>query len=211
MVAYGPKHVNILRNMLARHVQMDHRLVCVTDDASGLDPRIEVVPLWDKCRNLGGCYNRLWVFSEEAGELFGPRFCCIDLDCVIVGDCTKLFSRPDPFIINSYNPINSRSPNQRYNGSLILMEAGARASVWDQFNPQSSPDEAQSNPDTVGSDQAWIRHHLGPHESRFTNADGIYEARQTHLEPPKNAKIIFFSGPRDPSKLKLPWVVKNWK
>lgn len=210
-VVYGAKHVNILRNMLERHVKIPHRLVCVTDDAEGIDQRIEVIPIWNKCRELGGCYNRLWVFSKEAGELFGPRFCCIDLDCVILKDCTAMFSRREPFIMNAYNSRDKRSPDQHYNGSLIMMDAGARSSVWDEFDPAVSPAIAQADPHTIGTDQAWIRHHLGKGEARFTERDGVFEARHVKSLPLPNVRMVFFSGPRDPVTLKHPWIIKHWR
>jgi hypothetical protein len=207
---YTAHHVNVLRNMLERHVKIPHRLICVTDNPEHIDPRIETVDLWDKCRELGGCYNRLWVFSEEARELFGDRFVCIDLDCVIVKDCTDLFTRGDDFIINSYNPCARNPIDQHYNGSMFMVTAGARRHLWDDFDPESSPDIVQADPNTVGTDQAWIRHKLGKGEARWGNADGVYEARQINHYLLPDAKIIFFSGRRDPSENKYRWVQRHW-
>lgn len=208
---YTARHVNVLRNMLERFVTVPHQLICVTDDAVGIDPRVRVVPLWDKCKYLGGCFNRLWVFSKQAKTVFGERFICIDLDCVLVADCTDLFTRSDDFIINAYNPTSTDTKDQYYNGSMMMMRAGARAKVWSQFDPQKSPAIIKENPDLVGSDQAWIRHVLGKGESRWTNADGVYEARQVREKLPANARLIFFSGKRDPSRFPYTWVPKFWK
>lgn len=208
---YSARHVNVLRNMLERHVHIPHRLVCVTDDAEGIDPRVEVVPLWDKCRDLGGCYNRLWVFSMEAGELFGPRFACIDLDAVLVRDCTSLFAREEPFVINAYNPTRVGENDQHYNGGLIMMDAGARASVWEQFDPLATPGVVQANPSVVGSDQAWIRVHLGKGEARWTNADGVFEALQVRHVLPSRARLVLFAGKRDPSRFPYGWIRRHWR
>lgn len=209
--SYTAHHVNVLRNMLERFVNIPHRLICVTDDPAGIDPRIQVVPLWDKCRNLGGCFNRLWVFSQEAREIFGERFVCIDLDCVLVGDCTALFQRDDDFIINSYNPTSTDKKDQHYNGSMIMMRAGSRAQVWDEFDIEESPLVIAENPNVVGSDQAWIRLTLGKDEQRWSNKDGVYEARQVREKLPSNACLVFFSGKRDPSFLPYLWVATFWK
>lgn len=206
---YTAKHVNILRNMLERHVKIPHQLICVTDDPDGIDSRVKVMPLWDKCRNLGGCYNRLWVFSGEAG--LGERFVCIDLDCVIVNDCTDLFTRTEDFIMNSYNPCPGDAKDQYYNGSMFMMTNGARPMIWNEFDPQVTPAIVQQNPNCIGSDQAWIRHRLGKKEARWGNQDGVFEARQVGFTLPKGAKIIFFSGRRDPSQNQYPWVRSNWR
>lgn len=208
---YGPRHVNVLRNMLSRHIHVPHRLVCVTDDPEGIDSRIETVPLWDRCRSLGGCYNRLWVFSREAAELFGPRFVCIDLDVVLTADCTDLFTRPEDFVINSYNPVRESENDQHYNAGLFMMDAGARASVWDQFDPDSTPAMLQSDPRVVGSDQAWIRLHLGKGEARWGNSDGVYEARQVRYRLPSKARLVLFAGKRDPSRFPYPWIRRHWR
>lgn len=208
---YTSHHVNVLRSMLERHVQIPHRLICVTDDAEGIDPRVEIVPLWDKCKSLGGCYNRLFVFSKEAQELFGQRFVCIDLDVVLVRDCTALFNRTEDFIINAYNPCQKEDKDQLYNGGMFMMTAGARASVWEQFDPLTTPDIVQADPNVIGTDQAWIRHHLGRDEVRWTNADGVYEARQVGHELPANACLILFAGKRDPSLNPYRWVEAHWR
>lgn len=208
---YTARHVNVLRSMLARRVKLPHRLVCVTDDPEGIEPGIEIIPLWDRCLALGGCYNRLWVFSREAGELFGPRFVCIDLDVVLVRDCTALFQRPEPFVVNAYNGIRPRDPDQHYNGGLFMMDAGARASVWEQFDPASSPAIVQADPNTIGTDQAWIRHHLGKGEARWTNRDGVFEARQLKHGLPQSARLVLFAGKRDPSLCNASWCRENWK
>lgn len=208
---YTARHVNTLRSMLARHVKISHRLICVTDDATGIDKRVKTVPLWDKCRNLGGCYNRLWVFSKEAGELFGNRFVCIDLDVVLVRDCTPLFKRQEPFVINSYNPLIPGENDQHYNGGMFMMDAGARESVWKEFDPDSTPAILRADDQVIGSDQAWIRHHLGKGEARWANDDGVYEARQVGNALPQNARLILFAGKRDPSLYPYQWVRSHWK
>ncbi len=208
---YTARHVNVLRNMLARHVHVPHRLICVTDAPAGIDPRIAIVPLWDRCRELGGCYNRLWVFSDEAAALFGERFICIDLDCVLTGDCTSLFTRSESFVMNSYNPAKANDKDQFYNGSMIMMDAGCRKSVWDQFDPVDSLQKIAESGEVIGTDQAWIRLHLGKCEARWTNADGVYEARQVGYKFKPDARLIFFSGRRDPSQYPYQWVARHWR
>lgn len=210
VVRYGAEHVNVLQSMVARHYQKKHRFVCVTDDATGLN--CETLPMWQDHRELGGCYSRLKIFSAEVAELFGPRFICIDLDCVILGDLTSIFEDRSYFIINTYNAHSEWPRDQKYNGSLIMMDAGAREQVWKRFDPKTSPAALAESRRTVGTDQAWIRHCLGPLENRFTNEMGVYEVRQIGPQgPPRNAKMIFFSGARDPSLSQEKWIRDNWK
>jgi hypothetical protein len=128
-----------------------------------------------------------------------------------VGDITPLFDIPDDFRINSYQPPpHGGARDQVYNGGMFLMDAGARASVWKDFDPDESPRATRSNPHFVGTDQAWIRHHLGPDEKTWSRRDGVYEARNVGNKLPRNAKIIFFAGNRDPSTAKHEWIPRHW-
>lgn len=210
---YLGNHVNILYNMIWRNIKIPFRFVCITDDPAGIDSRIEIIPLWDKCRYLGGCFNRLYVFSEDMKKLLGPRFVCIDLDCVIVGDITDILQRQEDFVINSYSPYPATITikNQKYNGGLFMMNAGCREQVWNSFDHKTSPDILSKSRSLVGTDQAWIRYVLGKEEKTFTREDGIYEARSFQGAPlPSNAKIVFFAGKRDPSLSRYKWVLKHW-
>lgn len=209
---YTAHHVNVLRNMLERHCHIPFRFVCLTDDSRNV--QCETLPIPTQYAELGGCYRRLWMFSEEARELLGERIAAIDLDCVIVKDCTEIFSRSEDFIINAYNPCRKMERDQHYNGGLMMLDAGSRSELWDDFDPIATPlmlEDNRKNGVCIGSDQAWIRMRLGKKEARFTNADGIYEARQIKFGLPKNASIIFFSGRRDPMCDRRGWVRKNWK
>jgi len=215
---YGPEHVNILYHSVKRNTTVPHRFICVTDNAEGLHSDIEVVPLWDYCQYLGGCYNRLYIFSPDIEDLFGPRFITIDIDCVIVGNIDHILNRTEDFIINEYNiEKNNHATHQYYNGSIIMMDAGARDEIWNDFNHRTTPQLIQSRKDNielVGSDQAWISHRLGPGEKTFTNEDGVYDYRKLSNKSmlPRNAAIITFAGRRDPltEYKKVRWIRQHW-
>lgn len=209
---YTAEHVNTLKKMIAQYYKKRHKFICVTDEPAGI--KATTLPLWDKCRDLGGCFNRLYTFSPDMQPLLGNRFVCIDLDCVIVGDITPLFDWDDDFIMNSYNPTNGTSPDQHYNGGLYMMNAGARRQVWDSFiaDPHEARRTIQNSPELcIGSDQAWIRLSLGKGEARWGNNDGIYEARQVRANLPANARVVFFAGARDPSQRSYRWVIDHWR
>lgn len=216
-VKYTSDHVNILFNSIKRNTTVPFRFSCITDDASGLDTDIRIIPLWNKCQDLGGCFNRLYMFSPDMKNIIGDRFLAIDLDCVIVGNIDKILERKDDFCINQFvSQKKSRYQNQLYNGGLILMNAGAREKVWDQFDPDSSPAELDSvikQNDFIGSDQAWIRYILGVGECTFNDKDGVYSYVPTvrNNGVPNDARVIFFSGKTDPSTANKDWIKQNWK
>lgn len=201
---YKAEHVNVLRRMVARHYPHPHRFVCITDDAKGIDPGVEVIPVWDDYADIpppqGGynpsCYRRLRLFSREMEGLLGRRFVSIDLDCTIHADLTSLWDRPEDFVI-----FRSGLRQQHYNGSMFLLTAGARAKVWEEFQGRASV-KAAMRAGLVGSDQAWIEHCLGPNEATWGPQDGVYSYR-LHLlrlgaKLPENTRIVFYQGKAKP-------------
>lgn len=213
-VEYSAEHVNSLYKAVARNTTLPFKFTCVTDDATGIYKEINITKLWDKHKILGGCYNRLFIFSEEIKEILGERFICIDLDCVIVDNIDSILQRNEEFVINKF--LSKGGHGQIYNGGLILITAGSRKKVWDDFEPTQSLallDRRRNEQNLVGSDQAWIQVVLGNNESLFTEADGVYDySFLPDRKLPTNAKMIFFPGRVDPSqeKDKNEWVAKHW-
>lgn len=218
---FEPATVNILRRMVARHYPDPHRFACVTDDPEGLDPEVEVIPAWNDFAGIpspaGGmnpsCYRRLRMFDPAIGAVFGPRFVSLDLDLVVTGDLRPLWNRSEDFVI-----WGDSNPRTFYNGSMILMTAGARSHVWTRFDPVSSP-KASRAAGHFGSDQGWISHCLGPHEMKWTKADGVYSYRYQIVERlggqlPANARLVVFHGKPDPwdsEPQRRAWVRQHWQ
>lgn len=214
---FTAEHVNILSNMLRRHVTVPYKLKCITDDANGIYDDIECVPLWDDYRDLGGCYVRLKAFSNtpDMKKILGEKFIWIDLDCVIVDNIDHILKTPHEFC--AWGDTHPRTP---YNGSLIMCKTGTRQHVWKDFKGIESTRCGQRI-GYVGTDQAWIGYRLGRHEKRWTTSDGIYSLRMHFIKKgnqinlPSNAKIIMFHGKHDPShrdiQQKYPWVREHWK
>lgn len=216
---YGPEHVNTLAAMVRRNLDMDYEFACITDDPAGLDPSIRVIPLWDDLADMGGCYRRLKAFAPEMADIIGPRFVWLDVDCVVTGDLTPLFRRREDFVIWS-NGIG-KAP---YCGSMVMMTAGSRACVWDEFDPEASPMAGKAM-GYVGTDQAWIAARL-PGEAVWTPDDGVLsryhvgirvdrEKRPLRPHLPANARAVFLHGPVDPSMPELqarhPWIAEHYR
>jgi hypothetical protein len=218
---FTAEHVNILCDMVARNYSSPHQFVCVTDQPQGLDSKIKVVPLGDEFSDLKNpsiqngpsCYRRLRMFRSDAAKWFGERFVSLDLDTVITGDLAPLWNRDEDFVA-----WGDTSRRNKYNGSMILLKAGSRPKVWDEFDPIASP-AATRHKGLLGSDQAWLHYCLGPGEPIWTKDDGVYSFRN-HLENrtkelPANAKIIFFHGNVNPwykeIQVEYPWVEKFYR
>ncbi len=223
---FSPQYVNILKNMVARNYPHPHRFNCITDDVTqgGFDPEVNLIPLWDDHRkreslygpNTPSCYPRLRAFDKHTMLSFGmKRFVSIDLDVVITGDLTEVFDRKEDFLI--WGATLRRTP---YNGSLWMMNVGARQQVWDRFSqdPEKLITRARGA-GFYGSDQAVMNYVLGPHEVKLDEQHGVYSYRM-HVKPvngtlPKNAKIVFFEGHYDPwnpaTQDVAPWITRYYK
>ena len=209
---FTAEHVNVLQQMVEKHLNLPHRFVCITDDPKGID--CETMPLWNEPQvNLPegrpNCYRRLRAFAPDAAEWLGERILSIDLDTVIVDDITPLVDRDDDFVI-----WGDTARNTHYNGGFWLLRAGTRSRVWTEF----TPDAPRLTRTMVGSDQAWISHTLGPGESMWGEADGVYSYRN-HLKEgalplPPNARIVFMHGKFDPwdqlAQERSPWIKEHW-
>jgi hypothetical protein len=218
---YSGHQVNVLRNMVARHYQKPHRFICVTDDAEGIDEGIEIVPLWDDHAEVPNpsfadgpsCYRRLKTFSRDIGSVLGDRFVCIDLDVVIVGDLTPIFDRTEDFV-GWRNPV----PQWPLNGSLFMMNAGARPQVWETFDPDVSP-VLSHGANMRGSDQGWMSYVLGWNEAMLDARDGVIsyqkEVRRNLGRLPKGARIVVFWGRMDPwseqAQKHSPWIKEHYR
>ena len=216
---FGPEHVNTLRSMVEKHYPHEHELVCVTNMPDGIDPRVRIVPLWDDFAevysphgsNQPSCYRRLRAFAGDMGEVIGPRFVSVDLDCVIVGDMSPLWNREEDFVIYNY-PMRTTP----YNGSMWMMDAGARKEVYETFDPIISPQIAKRH-GLRGSDQAWMCHVLSD-EATWGYKTGVIayrsDLKRRSYRLPDHARIVFFQGAVDPwdaSAQEHEWVREHYR
>ena len=90
---YSADYVNTLYAMVSRNLSREFRFVCLTEDARGLDKKIEVFPLPEIAVSLDGPergWNKLAVFSETLYDLKG-KVLCLDLDLIITGSLDDIF------------------------------------------------------------------------------------------------------------------------
>lgn len=210
------KHVNALARMVDRHYTKPHRVLCITNDPIDIERGITIVTddedFLDVPSPHGGmsptCYRRLRMFKPDIGQVFGERFVSIDLDVVLTGDVTPLWDRPEDIVLYR-DPLY---PTQ-FNGSMVLMTAGSRPQVWDDFDPLVSPRMARVS-GKVGSDQSWISYKL-PGEATWGPEDGVYSYRKDIENTGvlrKDARVVVFHGRTDPwtTGQRLPWVREHW-
>lgn len=216
--AYTAAHVNIWAAMVRRHLAQPHRLACVTDLPEGIDPGVEIIapprefedvriPTWNERRPQ--CLRRLSMFRADAARIFGERFVCMDLDVAIGGSLDPLFAGD-----HAFRMFRGSAPGRPYNGSMMLLKAGARTQVYERFTPQGATEAGRK---FVGSDQAWISHVLGPREATWGAEHGVHWWRNRPQADAERggARIIFFPGQPKPWDVATydvdPWVAAHYR
>ena len=211
---YKAEHVNALARQIARHYARPHRVLCVTNDPIGIDPAVLCIQDdadfdWLPSPHGGAnpsCYRRLRLFRRDAAKWFGERFVSIDLDVVAVADLVPLWDRPEDFVAYR-DPLYTT----QYNGSMLLMTAGARPAVWEDFDYRVSPALARAAKKR-GSDQAWLSYKL-PNEATWGPEDGVYSYRKDIVargwELPEDARLTVWHGQQKPWASSLTWVADS--
>lgn len=211
---YTAEHVNIWADMVRRNLSMKHRIACVTATPEGIDGSVEIIspsgdfedvqPTWGPTKP--NCFRRLAMFRRDAAKTFGRRFVCMDLDCVIGGPLDPLFNRPEDLVL--FKGTHEQRP---YNGSMMLIRAGCRPELYEKFS-QAAANESGAK--FLGSDQAWLMHCLGPRESTWGEADGVWVFHR-YLPNCKKVqpKVLFFPGKRKPWEYKgiFPFIRNNYR
>ncbi len=225
---YGPEYVNHLRAMVRRHLSLDHRFVCFTDDANGLSPDIETHPLPRVISRPGRerFWKKLGVFSSPLLDLTGPVL-CLDLDVVVVGSMDCFFEEKGEFImVKEYRTEPGTSPG---NMSVCRFEAGAHPEILARFEADPDAVESQFKYDqdlaaaTVKNlsfwPEAWCpsfkRHCIPPWPQCYFQTPRL----------PENARIAVFHGHPKPAVAAkggfvrggikychaTPWVAEYWQ
>jgi len=238
---YSTKHIEAMRGMLARHLHLDHRIVCITDRPEDVPSGIGVLDVKHTILKYDSkCLRRMWLY---AGKLpkgkpspcdLGDRLLQLDLDMVLTADITPLVDRPEPFVILKGE--STRQPYRphgwAYNATVMLLTAGARSDVYDAYAADQKGVIRAANAAgwdvTTNSDQGVATYLLakGDPPAFWTTDDGIYSYRgiagpdggKGHLGLPANCRIVSFHGrsgnrhPGDPALQKCsPWILEHWK
>lgn len=207
---YDAYYVNRHYDCLTRIAENDFEYICVTDNPKGLSSEITIVPLWNKCRDLGGCYNRMYIFSKDMKELIGDKFVTVDLDTTFLTDFSWMFE-PEETTIHF---------GKVYHPGISLIIAGEWTEIWDSFIKENIQNNIEkSRVEFNGTDQAWFNYYLKYNNkkiNKWTQEDGIFlvVSLQSHLKYnklPEQWRLLSWAGPRDPYQnqyVNLPWLNK---
>lgn len=224
---YSSKYVNTLKNMVDRHLKIEHTFICFTEDPEGLDPSIEVIPLPEM--GLSGPEKAWWyklkMFDPDL-KLRGTLL-FLDLDVVLISSIDKLFTyQPNKFcIIQDF--FRAENPNHYIrNSSVFRLEIGSYPEVWNQF--VMLKDQIVQ---TFDGDQDWITNQINDEvlwprdwiisyrwelKKRLGEDQGQYLPYDEETTPPEECSILVFHGYPNPEEVTQtdkpdPLILRHWK
>lgn len=144
---YGPRFVNRLYAMVARHITPPFSFTCFTDNAADMRPEIRCMPLpeidYPLPVNTRGKWPKSRLWGEKLGDLTGPVL-FLDLDVVVTGNLDEMFTFGDPDdVVLSRNPAR---PFERIGQtSVFRFTVGKLAPMQDLFktDPQGFGEKYQ--------------------------------------------------------------------
>lgn len=208
--AYGPEYVNTLFDMVRRNLRAGFpgQFVCLTDDPTGLDECIKIIPLPS---GLTGWWNKLYLFAEGIFPQ-GDRVLYFDLDTAITGPLDQIAAYDGHFAIlrDAYRPNGLQS-------AVMAWEAG-RYDFWRNWHQAGCPMDARG-------DQGFIEDYFGyARDAQWVYASSEVARLQDVLpgklrsykvecrtEIPKGTSVVFFHGKPRPHEVKSGWVPEVWK
>ena len=220
----GNEHVRVLKSMVARHLHLPHRFVCLSEEIKagakwpfGLSPGVEYAPLDHRTHRPQTRFAKLQLFRKDIGRLLGERILYLDLDAVIVDDITPLVDRTEDLVLWRNPRFDEGLTPSRYNTSMILLTAGVRPDLYDDFDEDAYAEFETLTP-KGGTDQRWVSDRVSPRNPYWQGYDGVYGAGGLGPPPttlPGNARIVFTPGNREPSQPhfqeKHPWAQEHYK
>lgn len=227
---YGPEYVNVLRRMVARHLSLEHRFICLTDDATGLHPAVETLPipslgLSNNSPERG--WNKVVVFQRQLGDLNGVGL-FLDLDTIILDSVNCFFEYPGDFcIIRNWPPPLKRTGNS----SVFRFVIGEHPEIHSDFVKNSNEITKRFR-----NDQEYLTRTLWEKGGlrywpddwcRSFKRHAIPKGPLRYLKQPKmpdNTKILVFHGvPKPPDAANgykksmrrftraAPWIADHWR
>lgn len=232
---YGADYVNKLHSMVSRHLHRPHRFICLTDDAAGITPEIEVKPIpaigfdeFDQRKpwSFQHGWLKLTSFTHPLYDLAGKTL-FLDLDIVIVDSLDPFFDQAGEFIvIKEWDKKDGTG-----NTSCYLYTIGAHTDALDHLKnnfPQSI--------ETVRNEQEFITEFLGRQKKVSYWPSAWCQSFKRHcmskgllgwFTPPRippGAKIIVFHGKPNPPDaiagvsgkwyrrvMPTAWVAEHWR
>lgn len=141
---YPADYVNVLYNASRKALRRPTRFVCLTDDATGILPEVEVLPIPDigltkETFFRPGVWPKVSLYVADLHGLRG-RALFIDLDMVIVGDLDAFFDHPGDVIGTNASPSwgkgNQENESTEFGSMVFAYTIGSHPEIVTRFQAE---------------------------------------------------------------------------
>ena len=133
---YGAEYVNVLYHAARAHLTGDFRFVCMTDDATGIEPQVEILPIPDVGLPQkfwkAGAWPKLTVFGHQP-TWDNARVLFVDLDTVICGPMDDLFEVEGALAVLDSRPWRYKEGAPRTMTSIFAFDGNKTTAVLERF------------------------------------------------------------------------------
>jgi hypothetical protein len=206
--------------MVERHLSLPYNFVCFTDDASGINPAIEIQPIPNI--NVLGWWNKLWFLSEDFPLSGTVLF--LDLDLVIFRSIDCLFDfNPSKFCIVRDFTRQQIPTWKKMNSSVFRFESHVYSDVYNFFNKNKKSFTARYSGDQdylydqIKEFEFWPDEWVMSYKWEMRNRTQLVKTANglnfRNDEPPTvnpETAIAVFHGKPNPHECKDSWVIQHW-
>lgn len=203
---YGIEYVERLRDMVRRHLPLEHDMVCLTDQPETV-PGVRMIYL--NYPELSGWWAKMVLFSFQSNN--PHRLLYFDLDTVIVDDLTPLATIQCDFAICENFTKLAAHPDWpcNYGSCVMLMPPGFGAEIWEPFSyarqvwMQACPKGDQQAIEQLWPNAIYLQNILPP---------GYFVGRRDFTdEKPEGAAVMIFAGKHKPHNTPHTWLREAWE
>lgn len=203
-VPFTLEYVVRLRAMVAKHLTMPHRFVCLTDRPECIPPAMIAIRIPTPAP-LKGWWSKMQLFNRDHNLL--GRVLYLDLDTLVVSSLEPIVQFPAPFALvpdgGTFKPKGNLQVVKRFNSSVMVWDAGVNASLFDSWTPEIARrlwgDQdfiGEQMPSAAAMPAAWF--------PRLSELNG--------QPPPETAKVVLAKVPKNAIAADLyPWFAEAWR
>ena len=212
---YSLDYVQVLYNMVQRHLTIPHKFICFSDHVKPqkiLTGDIEFRKFKDS--HYEGWWNKMQLFREES-DLKGPCL-YMDLDEVLLDNINDLATFGDDMTFGVINDFNILT--KEYNSSIMKFNNEVATDlVWKPFLQQKTElmklqgDQNAMSKLVKGSQYLKVMPDEWSYSYKwFSRQDPRFDKRKWTFEKKDKAKVAVFHGRPFPHESTQEWVKKEW-
>lgn len=202
-VAYTADYVVNLRSMVAKHLDVPHRFVCLCDKPHRLPRSIETVTVTPH-KGLAGWWSKIELFKPDR---FSDRVLYLDLDTVVVRDLLPIVRFPSAFALipdaGTFQPKNGLKVIKRFNSSVMVWDVEAVAGLYHGWTPDVAK-RLWGDQDYIGEQRPAAQVMPAEWFPRLSELKGA--------APSPDARVVLCKVPKNNIAAELyPWVADAWR